>query len=161
FPTNRFARLIRLNKIIVFYLLALAYIFANSYILLFKRDMFYAFNLLPLAALIIYWTIYHVEGVVYLMAFSTPLAVTLKEPGLSEGINLSLPTEPLMAALMVIYILNELMFKITPKKILQHPITVLIFIQLTWITITTVFSENPVISVKFLIARLWFVFSCY
>ena len=123
--------------------------------------MFYAFNLIPLGVLVVYWLIYHIERVVYLMVFSTPLAVTLKDLGLSEGINLSLPTEPLMAALMVVYILNEFMYKITPRKILSHPLTIIIFIQLGWILITTITSENPVISIKFLIARLWFVFSCY
>jgi putative inorganic carbon (hco3(-)) transporter len=153
--------LIKLNKIIVFYLLALAYIFANAYILLFKRDMFYAFNMLPLVVLIMYWAIYHIERVVYLMVFSTPLAVTLKDLGLADGINLSLPTEPLMAGLMILYILNEFMYKITPKKILSHPLTIIIFIQLGWTFFTTLSSESPVISLKFLIARMWFVFSCY
>lgn len=95
------------------------------------------------------------------MVFCTPLAVTLKDLGLSEGINLSLPTEPLMAGLMLIYILNELMNKITPKNILKHPITVIILIQLLWMFITTLTSVDFVISVKFFIARLWFVFSCY
>jgi O-antigen ligase len=123
--------------------------------------MFEAFNLLPIVILVLYWAIYNIERVIFLMVFCTPLAVTLKDLGLSEGINLSLPTEPLMAGLMVVYLLNEFMYKITPKKILNHPITIIIFIQLSWMLITTISSENFTISIKFLIARLWFVFSCY
>lgn len=123
--------------------------------------MFEAFNLLPIIILVLYWAVYNIERVVYLMVFCTPLAVTLKDLGLSEGVNLSLPTEPLMAGLMVVYLLNEFMYKITPKKILRHPITIIIFMQLTWMLITTITSENFTISIKFLIARLWFVFSCY
>src|SRR5574343_159650 len=95
------------------------------------------------------------------MAFSMPLAITLKNLGLTEGIDLSLPTEPLMAGLMLIYILNELMYKITPRNILKHPITIIILVQLLWMLITTLTSINFGISIKFLIARLWFVFSCY
>lgn len=95
------------------------------------------------------------------MVFSTPLAITLKNLGLTEGIDLSLPTEPLMAGLMLIYILNELMYKITPRNILKHPITIIILVQLLWMLITTLTSINFGISIKFLIARLWFVFSCY
>ncbi len=153
--------MIKLNKITVFFALILAYVLGNSYVLLFKRDLFYAFNFLPLIILIVYWAIFNIERVVYLMVFCTPLAVTLKDLGLSEGINLSLPTEPLMAGLMLIYILNELMYKITPRNILKHPITVIILIQLLWMFITTITSVDFVISVKFFIARLWFVFSCY
>ena len=129
--------------------------------MLFKRNMFEVFNLLPILILILYWAVYNIERVIYLMVICTPLAVTLKDLGLSDGFNLSLPTEPLMAGLMVVYILNEFMYKITPGKILKHPITIIIFIQLAWMLITTISSENLTISIKFLIARLWFVFSCY
>ncbi|HWY09872.1 MAG TPA: O-antigen ligase family protein [Bacteroidia bacterium] len=123
--------------------------------------MFEVFNLLPILILILYWAIYKIERVIYIMVFCTPLAITLKNLGLTEGIDLSLPTEPLMAGLMVLYLLNEFMYKITPHKILTHPITIIIFIQLSWILITTFTSENFTISIKFFIARLWFVFSCY
>jgi O-antigen ligase len=123
--------------------------------------MFYAFNILPLAIIIVYWAIFDIEKVVYIMVFSTPFAVTLKNLNLTEGIDLSLPTEPLMAGLMLIYLLNELMFKITPRKILKHPITIIILIQLGWMFITTLSSESFVVSIKYLVARMWFVFSCY
>jgi putative inorganic carbon (hco3(-)) transporter len=123
--------------------------------------MFYAFNIFPVALLIVYWAIFHIERVVYIMVFSTPLAVTLKNLNLTEGIDLSLPAEPLMAGLMLIYLLNELMFKVTPKKILKHPITIIILLQLGWMFITTLSSESFVVSIKYLVARMWFVFSCY
>ncbi len=153
--------MIKLNKIILFYLLAFAYIFADCYVLIYKRNMFEAFNLLPLLILIIYWGIFSIEKVVYVMVFFTPLAITLKELKLSESFDLSLPTEPLMAGIMLIYILNELMFKITPRNVLKHPITVIIMIQMTWIFITTLASVDFVVSIKFFIARTWFVFSCF
>lgn len=129
--------------------------------LLFKRDLFYAFNLLPLLILIVYWAIFNIERVVYIMVFCTPFAITLKNLGLTEGIDLSLPTEPLMAGLMLVYVLNELMYKITPRSILKHPVTLIIFIQLFWMFITTLSSVDFTVSLKYLIARLWFVFSCY
>lgn len=119
------------------------------------------FNLIPLIILIIYWAIFNIERVLYIMVFCTPLAVTLKSLGLTEGIDLSLPTEPLMAGLMLIYILNELMYKITPRNILKHPITIIIIVQLAWMFITALTSVDIAVSIKYLIARLWFVFSCY
>jgi putative inorganic carbon (HCO3(-)) transporter len=123
--------------------------------------MFEAFNLLPLLILIVYWGIFSIEKVVYVMVFFTPLAITLKEMKLSDSLDLSLPTEPLMAGIMLVYLLNEFMFKITPKNVLRHPITVVILIQLLWIFVTSCASVDFVVSIKFFIARIWFVFSCF
>lgn len=95
------------------------------------------------------------------MVFFTPLAITLKELKLTESMDLSLPTEPLMAGLMLVYILNELMFKVTPKKILGHPITIIILLQLVWMLLTSLNSVDFVVSIKYFIARMWFVFSCF
>src|SRR5581483_7194275 len=68
---------------------------------------------------------------------------------------------PLMAGLMLIYILNELMFKITPKNILRHPVTIVILVQLLWMLVTSLSSVDFVVSIKYFIARMWFIFSCY
>ncbi|MDF2448870.1 MAG: hypothetical protein K0R26_1374 [Bacteroidota bacterium] len=95
------------------------------------------------------------------MVFSTPLAITLKELGLTEGVNLSLPSEPLMIGVTMIYFLNELSNQVTDKRILRHPITIIIFIQMGWMLITTLTSELPIISTKFLLSRIWFLTSCY
>ena len=97
--------------------------------LLFAKDMFYLFNLLPLAILIVLLAVFDIEKIMYIMVFSTPLAISLKELGYDQGLNLSLPAEPLMIGITLIYILNELSSKVTDKRILKHPITIIIFIQ--------------------------------
>ncbi|MBL7934681.1 MAG: O-antigen ligase family protein [Bacteroidia bacterium] len=123
--------------------------------------MFYLFNLLPFAVLVILLAIFDIEKIMYIMVFSTPLAISLKELGYNDGLNLSLPAEPLMVGITLIYFLNELSSKVTDRKILKHPITIIIFIQMLWILITTITSELPVISIKFILARTWFLTSCY
>ena len=95
------------------------------------------------------------------MVFSTPLAITLKELGYDEGLNLSLPSEPLMIGITLVYILNEISHNITDNKILKHPITILIFVQMIWMLATTITSEMPIISIKFILSRIWFLVSCY
>lgn len=117
--------------------------------------------MLPLAVLVILLAIFDIEKIMYLMVFSTPLAISLKELGYNEGLNLSLPAEPLMIGITLIYLLNELSSGVTDKRILKHPITIIIFIQLVWILVTTLTSELPVISIKFILSRLWFLVSCY
>ncbi len=153
--------MLKLKNTYVFYFIAISYILTNAYILLFAKDSFYLFNMLPLAILVTVLAIFDIEKIMYLMVFSTPLAITLKELGYTEGFNLSLPTEPLMIGITAIYLLNELSFGITSRKILKHPITIIILVQLCWMFITTLTSELPVISLKFLISRTWFIVSCY
>jgi putative inorganic carbon (HCO3(-)) transporter len=153
--------LIKLKNTYVFYFVIISFILINAYVLLFAKDMFYLFNMLPLAALVILLAIFDIEKIMYLMVFSTPLAISLKELGFNDGLNLSLPAEPLMIGITLIYFLNELSSGVTDKRILKHPITIIIFIQLAWILVTTVTSELPVISIKFLLARIWFLTSCY
>ena len=145
----------------VFYFVIISYILINAYVLLFAKDMFYLFNLLPFAILIVLLAIFDIEKIMYIMVFSTPLAISLKELGYNDGLNLSLPTEPLMIGITLIYFLNELSTGVTDKRILRHPITIIIFIQLIWILITTVTSQLPIISIKFILARSWFLVSCY
>jgi O-antigen ligase len=123
--------------------------------------MFYFFNLLPLVLFVILLAVFDIEKIMYLMIFSTPLAISLKELGMSDGLNLSLPSEPLMIGITLIYILNEFSHGITDKKILKHPITIIVFLQLTWMIITAFFSELPIISVKYILSRIWFLTSCY
>ena len=145
----------------VFYFIVVSYILVNAYILLFDRGMFYIFNLLHLVLFVILLAIFDIEKIMYLMIFSTPLAISLKELGMSDGLNLSLPSEPLMIGITLIYILNEISHGITDKKILKHPITIIIFIQLSWMIFTTIFSELPIISIKYILSRIWFLTSCY
>ncbi|MBK8369563.1 MAG: O-antigen ligase family protein [Bacteroidetes bacterium] len=153
--------MIKLKNTYVFYFVIISYILINAYVLLFAKDMFYLFNLLPFAILIVLLAIFDIEKIMYVMVFSTPLAISLKELGYDQGLNLSLPAEPLMIGITLIYFLNELSSGITDKRILKHPITIIIFIQMAWILVTTITSELPVISIKFLLARTWFLTSCY
>ena len=153
--------MIKLKNTYVFYFVIISYILLNAYVLLFAKDMFYLFNLLPFAILIIVLAIFDIEKIMYVMVFSTPLAISLKELGYSDGLNLSLPAEPLMIGITLIYFLNELSVGVTDKRILKHPLTVIVFIQLAWILITTITSELPIISTKFILSRIWFLTSCY
>ncbi len=142
-------------------LLILAYIFGNAYIMLYKKDFFYPYNAIPFLIIIAYIAIFHLQKLVFFLAFCTPLSISLKELGLSQGIDLSLPSEPLMAGIMLLYILNQLNASITDKKFIRHPITQLIIIQLVWMLFTSFTSTDIVVSLKYFVSRLWFIFSCY
>lgn len=141
--------------------LILAYIAGNAYIMAFMRPYFYFYNLLPVAFFIIYAAVFHLQQLVFFLAFCTPLAISLKEMGLTEGPDLSIPTEPVMAGIMFLYLLNQFTHRIMDRGFVKHPMTQLIIIQIAWMLVTTLTSTEIVVSVKYLLSRLWFVFSCY
>lgn len=150
-----------IKKDILFYFLLFFFLLAQTYILINKYDWFTPFNIIPLAILTLIGIFYFTETIIFFMVFITPLSISLREMGLTQGIDLSIPTEPLMILFSGIYLINEWLKGITPKEIFKHPISIIIFIQLIWMLITSLTSMDIVVSLKYLTARLWFVLSSY
>ncbi len=46
-------------------------------------------------------------------------------------------------------------------KILKHPVSIAIAINMTWLLITSFTSQNPMVSFKFVLSRLWFIIAFY
>lgn len=75
--------------------------------------------------------------------------------------DLFLPTEPLLAGAMLLFFLKYLKGQRINIQILRHPVTIAIYFNLAWIFITSTISTMPIVSFKFLIARLWFIIAFY
>jgi O-antigen ligase len=138
------------------YGLSLAFILLNVFLII--KEQYWALAL-PVAVVVILMYIFALDKLILLIVFLTPLAVNITN--FDVGFGVSLPTEPLMFGVMIIFILK--LFSGTPydKKIVYHPVTIAIFFSLGWMLITTLTSEIPIVSVKYLVARLWFVIPFY
>jgi len=142
------------KKIIWFYIITIGFLVINAYFI-FKEN--YYFLLIPLVVLIIMLAIYSIEKLVYILAFFVPLSLPLSEFIPSLDVNLFLPTEPLLFGLLILFIAKLLYEGSFDKRILTHPVSIIIYLQLLWIFITSLTSTMPVVSFKFLVSRLWFV----
>jgi len=111
----------------------------------------------PVGLLLLMIAIYRLEYIFWIIVFFVPLSVPLKEFSSGLDINMFLPTEPLLAGLLVVFLIKLATDRFIDSKVLRHPITLIIFFQLTWIIITSISSSMPGISFKFLLSRLWFV----
>ncbi len=89
--------------------------------------------------------------------FLVPLSVNLDEIGVDLGVGMALPTEPLIVGMMLIFILKLFFDGGFDREVIKHPITKFIVIHIAWIALTSITSSNPVISIKFLLSRIWFV----
>ena len=143
-----------LKKNLWIYLAATLFVIINS---LLVYNEVYILNLLPFVLLLLLLAFLALDKLFLVIVFLTPLSVPLTEiiPGLS--VNLYLPTEPLLFGAMILFVFKLGYEKQIDRKIFTHPVALAIYFNLIWIFITSVTSTLPVVSLKFFIARLWFV----
>ena len=143
-------------KLIWVYGASAVFIAANAY--LFLHDKMWGLAI-PFVLLLLILYIFSLDNVLLLITFLTPLAVNIKDA--EFGIGISLPSEPLMFGVMLLFILKLMHERFYDAKIMKHPVSIAILINLVWLFITCFTSELPIVSIKFMVARLWFVIPFY
>ena len=114
---------------------------------------------IPLFIVIIYLAIYSLDKILLIIAFCTPLAVVLNDK--SSGPALSIPGEPLMFGVLLLFVFKFIFEGKFDRKILYHPVTLAIAFHITWMFITSVTSTYPIVSFKHLLSQLWFIIPFY
>lgn len=99
------------------------------------------------------------DKLILFCVFLTPLSITLASN--ENHLGLSLPVEPILAGILFLFMLRIVHQQKFENRLLRHPITIAILLNLSWIFITCITSEMPVVSFKFFVARLWFVVPFY
>lgn len=122
------------------------------------KDIYWGL-LTPVVLLIILLYVTSLDKIVYLITFLTPLAVNIQD--FEFGVGISLPTEPLMFGVLIVFILKLLHSSNYDRRIFRHPVSLAIMFQLLWMFITSLTSEIPLVSFKYLLSRLWFVVPFY
>ncbi len=113
----------------------------------------------PAAFLLAYQLVVNYRVIFFLLLIVTPLSIEFYT---ESGFSTTLPTEPLMILLMFTFIFYMLMKKETvTHTFLMHPITLILIIHYIWILVTTIFSEDIVISLKWLLAKTWYLITFY
>ncbi len=136
------------------YLISLAFVLANSYLI--TKDK-YVLLALPAGLLFILIAIYRFSWLFWIVLFFVPLSVPLKEFTSGLDINMFLPTEPLLAGMLVIFIFRLALDGGYDRSVIKNPVTQIIILQLVWLLITSITSTMPLVSFKFLLSRLWFL----
>ena len=88
--------------------------------------------------------------------FAAPLSINLEELEIG-GIGLYVPTEPLLAVLLLLFVFRAFAGDPVDRRVLRHPVSVWVGLMLLWTLMTSISSVLPAVSFKFLTARLWFV----
>ena len=100
-------------------------------------------------------TLVDYKKIFFLLFISIPISIDVALPG---GFAVNVFTEPLQILLSGITFLLILKDgRSIAKGYLTHPISLALMLHFAWILITTLFSSDYMVSVKFLIAKAWFI----
>lgn len=108
----------------------------------------------PVALVAIVLLLQHPQYLFYLLMLSIPWSI---EYSFDSSLGTDLPDEPLMllAALSIIIYLT---YKKDVKRVRKlHPLIIIILLQFLWSIITVITSTEVVLSVKYLLAKSWYL----
>ena len=116
--------------------------------------------ILPIGLLLLAYVYDDLSRLFYLLCIVLPFSMEYYFDAV--GLGTDLPSEPLMIVLAgcTLLLLVYKQFEL-PKSYITHPIWLLLIFQVFWILITTISSTVPVISIKFLLAKLWYLLSFF
>ncbi len=140
------------QKLSIIYGISGLFILINA---IFIANEFFWFMAIPLLGFLLLMYFTTLDKVLLLITFLTPLSVTLSNYDAQLG--LALPTEPLMVGVLGMYLYKLFFDQAYDIKIIKHPVTISILFYLSWMLLTCITSQIPLVSFKFFIAKLWFI----
>jgi O-antigen ligase len=80
------------------------------------------------------------------------------EINFTPSLGLDFPDEFLMMLLTGLFLV-KLIYQpsLLSKRFIEHPLILLLALHLIWIIVSTIFSTDPLLSLKFLLAKTWFI----
>lgn len=114
---------------------------------------------LPFALAIMLLFFFSLDKLIYLLVFLTPFSFKFVHEGM--GFTIDIPTEPVIVAVMFLFLFRLVYEQHYERRVLKHPVTILLLLNLLWMGVTTLTSEIPFVSFKYFISRLWFVVTFY
>ena len=149
---NRLLQLIRPPQNL-FYLVSAIILIVNVFLIV--NELFWLAWMLPVLLILVIFFVFSLDNVLFFIVLSTPLALNLED--VFPKLSLSFPTEPLLAVLLLVFIIKLIIGQVPERRVFSHPIVIAVMLYLGWMLITSFTSQYPIVSFKYFIARLWFV----
>jgi len=115
----------------------------------------YLLAALPFGLLFFYAGWHNRENVFFLLLAALPFSF---EYQFTPALGTDIPDELLMLLVSWLFLAGWIYSpKSVDRKILQHPLSLLLLACLAWMIITVCFSSHPSVSVKYLLAKSWYI----
>ena len=125
------------------------------------KEHLYIAWLIPPAFLLLLLALLSIDRFFLLLLFFTPLSVQLRFLTDNTLADIFLPTEVMLALILLIMLFKVSYSREFNRKLFRHPVSILILIMLGWMLITSFAGTMILVSLKAFIARLWFVTAFY
>ena len=113
-----------------------------------------SFFFLPLLLLLLFCFLQYPRLLFYALLFSIPWSV---ETNITESLGTDLPDEPLMVLMAFTVVALLLQQKKAAGQAQMHPLMLLLFSTVAWSLIAVMASTQPWLSLKFFLARSWYL----
>jgi len=121
-----------------------------------KEDTLISIGFILAAAIFIPLIASNIYFSLKILVFLAPLSLGYTIPGL--GLKLSLPTEAITGIVAILFIVKVFSGMKWNKKIISHPISILLLLDMLWMLITVLMSDMTEVSLKRFVLKLAFLF---
>ncbi len=115
----------------------------------------YLLLLIPGSFLFLYLCFIDMKFIYFLLLFTIPLSIEVQLP---NGFATDFPTELLIGGMMILFfaliLSNPKAFDV---RFLKNPIIFVLTLHFAWILVTTLYSSNTFVSVKYSLAKTWYI----
>jgi len=108
--------------------------------------------IIPAAVGAFYMAIVVPRSYFFLLVFLLPLSIHVNDLGV--GIGLSVPGDIVIGLLAVLIMIKLLKEKKINRSLIRHPLTIVILIDLSWMTLTSLTSTITIVSLKYTFVRM-------
>lgn len=120
----------------------------------------FLFAALPLAFLFILLVGANWKTAYWVLLLLIPVSIDITLMG--NSLSTSLPDEPIMWVFLLLFvILLARQPNVLPIWWLKHPLVFIVVLQYLWLLVAVFYSREPLLSIKFLIAKSWFLVSFF
>lgn len=110
---------------------------------------------IPFLFLFFYWAWRSFTQVFFLLLITIPFSFTYN---FSSDLATDIPDEFVMWSVTVLFLFNLIFTsQISSKKIFRHPLLFFLALSFLWIIVTLAFSTDIIITLKFLLAKTWYI----
>ncbi|MGF7138112.1 O-antigen ligase family protein [Roseimarinus sediminis] len=142
-------------RLFLFYSFSLAFVLLNAWLVL-KKDTLLGV-LFPVLLMVLVTALFSYQKLIWLVILLTPLSVPLKKLYYGLPFDMFIPTEPLLAGILILFLISIARGQRLDFRLTRHPVAIAIYFYLAWMLLTVVSSTLPLVSLKFVLARIWYV----
>jgi O-antigen ligase len=110
--------------------------------------------LVPVALVFVLYGLQFPLMLFYILLATIPWSI---EYNITPSIGTDLPDEPLMLLLSFAVVAYIFYHRRTIAPVIKHPLALIVLLHFTWIIVTVIFSSHQALSLKYLLAKSWYL----